>query len=51
MLEKIKQNLRFIDGLPLIIDAQVTILGQWCKENGWTDFEVTNNLQFRAIAW
>lgn len=49
MLAKIKKDLRFIDGLPLVIDAQAKLLEQWCKENGWRDFEVTSNLQFRAI--
>lgn len=49
MLEKIKQNLRSIDGLPIVIDTQSTGLENWCKNKGWTNFEVTNNLQFLAV--
>lgn len=49
MLKKVKKNLQFVECLPLVIDAQVALLEQWCKDNGWSNLEVTSNLQFRAV--
>jgi len=43
------ENLQLIEQLPSVFEIQLTLLEQWCNNNGWTQLHLSSDYKFSAF--